>query len=133
MGIIVGKRKHEEGGSGGLLVQDSGEPPLDTGGQQSQTGITKSQHARLRSGQGRPIGEVINDIQRAGQGDVFVQPDDGRFVVRGAKGREHIIEANGEHVTSVRRPEAAHQARLQAGTIRTATGDEFNKLKAFIQ
>lgn len=64
---------------------------------------------------------------------MFVQPDDNRFVVRGPKGREHIIEASGEHVTSVRRPDAAHQARLQDGTIREATEDEFQKLKAFIQ
>jgi hypothetical protein len=64
---------------------------------------------------------------------VFVQPDDGRFVVRGPKGREHIIEADGEHVTSVRRPDAAHQARLRDGTIRPAAEDEFQRLKAFIQ
>jgi hypothetical protein len=64
---------------------------------------------------------------------VFVQPDDIRFVVRGSKGREHIIEANGEHVTSVRRPDVAHQARLRAGTIRPATDEEFQKLKAFVQ
>jgi hypothetical protein len=63
---------------------------------------------------------------------VFIQPDDGRFVVRGPKGREHIIEANGEHVTSVRRPDAAHLARLRAGAIRPATADEVERLKAFI-
>jgi hypothetical protein len=54
-------------------------------------------------------------------------------VVRGPKGREHIIEATGEHVTSVRRPDAAHQARLQDGTVRSATDAEFQKLKAFVQ
>jgi hypothetical protein len=75
---------------------------------------------------------VVNDVQRAGQRDVFIQPDDGRFVVRGPRGREHIIEANGEHVTSVRRPDAAHEARLRAGTIRPATEEGFQKLKAFI-
>ena len=49
------------------------------------------------------------------------------------KGANNIIEANGEHVTSVRRPDAAHQARMRAGTIRPATEDEFQKLKAFTQ
>jgi len=78
------------------------------------------------------VGEVVNDAQRAGRGDVFVQPDDGRFVVRGPRGREHIIETTGEHVTSVRRPDAAHQARLRDGTIRPATEDEFQRLKAFV-
>jgi hypothetical protein len=76
---------------------------------------------------------VVNDIQRAGPRDVFVQPDDDRFVVRGPKAREHIIESDGEHVTSLRRPEAAHQARLRDGTIRPATDDEFQKVKAFAQ
>jgi hypothetical protein len=114
-------------------VADSGVPPSDNGGNQDPLGITRSEHARLRSGQGRPIGEVVNDVQRAGRGDVFVQPDDGRYVVRGLSGREHVIEANAEHVTSVRRPDAAHQARLRDGTIRPATEEEFEKLKAFVQ
>src|SRR5438874_13362117 len=75
-------------------------------------GITRSEHARLRSRQGRPIGQVVNDVQRAGPNDVFVQPEDGRYVVRGPNAREHVIEADGEHVTSVRpRTDAAHKAR----------------------
>jgi hypothetical protein len=109
------------------------EPPTNNGGNQDPAGITRSEHARLRVGQGRPIAEVATDIQRARPGDVFVQPDDGRFVVRGSKGREHIIETNGEHVTSVRRPDAAHLARLRDGTIRPAVEEEFQKLKAFIE
>lgn len=100
--------------------------------EQASPGITRSEHARLRFGQGRPIGDVVNDVQRAGHRDVFVQPDDGRFVVRGLKGREHVIEADGEHVTSIRRPEAAHQARLRDGTIRPAAPEEFQKLKGFV-
>jgi hypothetical protein len=119
--------------AGELPMQDSGDPPADEGGTQGQTGIPRSEHARLRSGQGRPVGEVVNDVQRAGPRDVFVQPADGRFIVRGLKGREHVIEANGEHVTSVRRPEAAHQARLRGGTIRPATDEEFDRLKGFIE
>jgi hypothetical protein len=114
-------------------VPDASEPASDNGGEQGQAGIRRSEHARLRTGQGRPIGEVVNDVQRAGQRDVFVQPDDGRFVVRGSRGREHVIDVNGEHVTSVRRPDAAHQARLRNGSIRAATEEEFQRLKAFIQ
>ena len=101
-------------------------------GDQGEAGITRSEHARLRSCEGRPVGEVKSDIQRAGQRDVFVQTDDRRFVVRGPRGREHVIEPNGIHVTSVRRPDAAHQARLRGGTIRAATDDEFKTLKAFV-
>jgi hypothetical protein len=92
--------------------------------------IIPSSHARLRGRQGRPIGQVINDVQRAGSNDVFVQPDDGRFVIRGPNAREHVIESDGEHVTSVQpRTDSAHKARLRAGTIRPATPEEFQRLK----
>lgn len=113
-------------------MQDSSDSP-EKAGEQEQPGIKRSEHARLRSGQGRPIGEVVNDVQRAGRQDVFVQPDDRRYVVRGTKGREHVLEATGEHVTSLRRPDAAHQARMRDGTIRLATDDEFDTLKSFLQ
>jgi hypothetical protein len=109
-----------------------GSPPPDDGGGQGSQGIPRSEHARLRSEQGRPIGQVVNDIQRASRQDVFTQPDDGRYVVRGPKGREHVIEVNGEHVTSLRRPDAAHQARVRGGAIRPATDDEFQRLKRFV-
>jgi len=46
---------------------------------------------------------------------------------------ENIIEATGEHVTSVRRPDAAHQARLKNGTIRPDTDEELRTLKAFVE
>ena len=92
--------------------------------------ISRSGHARLRFRQGRPVGQVVNDVQRAGSNDVFVQPDDGRYVVRGPNAREHVIEPDGEHVTSVQpRTDSAHRARLRAGTIRPATPEEFQRLK----
>jgi len=97
-------------------------------------GITRSEHARLRSRQGRPIGQVVNDVQRAGPNDVFVQPEDGRYVVRGPNAREHVIEADGEHVTSIRpRTDAARRARLRDGTIRPATPEEFERLKDLVR
>lgn len=92
--------------------------------------ITPSPHAKLRSQQGRPIGRVINDVQRAGPQDVFVQPEDNRFVVRGPNAREHVIEPDGEHVTSIQpRTDSAHKARLRDGTIRPASLEEFQRLK----
>lgn len=114
------------------MSNSSESPPSDDGGQSGSSGIPRSEHVRLRSGQGRPTGQVVNDVQRAGPKDVFVQPDDGRFVVRGVRGREHIIEADGEHVTSVHRSDAAHQARLRDRVIRPATEEEFQKLKGFV-
>lgn len=96
--------------------------------------ISPSPHAKLRSQQGRPIGRVINDVQRAGSQDVFVQPEDNRFVVRGPNAREHIIEPDGEHVTSIQpRTDSAHKARLRDGTIRLASPEEFQRLKDMLQ
>lgn len=104
--------------------------PEDSNG---ASGITPSEHARLRSGQGRPIGQVVNDVQRAGPNDVFVQPDDWRFVVRGPNAREHVIEPDGEHVTSIQpRTDSAHRRRLRNGTIRPATDEEYQRLKRFV-
>lgn len=108
-------------------------PPLPAE-EEAQPGITRSGHARLRSRQGRPIGQVVNDVQRAGPNDVFVQPDDGRYVVRGPNAREHIIEPDGEHVTSIQpRTDSAHRARLRAGTIRPATPEEYERLKGMVR
>jgi hypothetical protein len=107
--------------------------PHDNGGQEGESRLKRSEHAGLRFGQGRPIPQVVNDVQKAGPREVFIQPEDGRFVVRGARSREHIIEFTGEHVTSVRRSEAAHQARLSEGTIRPAEEDEIKKLKEFVE
>ena len=95
--------------------------------------ISRSEHAKLRSTQGRPVGQAANDVQRAGPTDVFVQPDDGRFVVRGPKGREHIIEPDGELVTSLNRPDSAHIGRLRNGTIRPATEEELEALKGVVK
>jgi hypothetical protein len=54
-------------------------------------------------------------------------------VVRGPNGREHIIEPDGEHVTTVRRPDGAHRGRLSDGTIRPATDLEFQRVKGFVK
>ena len=94
---VRGDHVYRVGGLGVLVHNDDCKSgPKDDS---ANPGITRSDHAKLRSAQGRPIGQVVNDAQRAGKRDVFVQPDDGRIVVRGPNGREHIIEPNGEHVT----------------------------------
>jgi hypothetical protein len=85
----------------------------------------RTPHAKQRGEEGRPTGPAINDVQRARPADVFVQKEQGRIVVRGDKGREHIFEASGEHVTSFTRPDRAHQGRLESGDIRPATETEF--------
>lgn len=108
-------------------------PPNDDPPDGEQPVIVPSTHAKLRAKQGRPVGQVITDVQRAGPNDVFVQEGDGRFVVRGSNAREHVIEPDGEHVTSIQpRTDAAHKARLRAGTIRPASPEEFARLKGML-
>ena len=95
--------------------------------------VRPSGHSRIRASQGRPVAQVVKDIQRAGPSDVFVQLDDLRYVVRGPGAREHILEPDGEHVTSIRpRTDSAHKARLRDGTIRPATVEEILRLKGMV-
>ncbi len=94
-------------------------------------GPSKSEHARQRQMEGRPVGTAFNDARNARPADVFIQSENGRFVVRGPNGREHIFEQNGTHVTTVAgRSAAAHRSRVQSGVLRLATEHEFNAFKS---
>jgi hypothetical protein len=95
-------------------------------------GPRRSDHAQQRAAQRRPVGSALQDARRAGKNDVFVQPDDGRFVVRGPKGREHIFEPDGQIVTSLNRPEAAHRRKMSSGERIPVTEEDFNRLKGLI-
>lgn len=75
---------------------------------------------------------AFNDAQRARESDVFIQPD-GRYVVRGIKGREHIFEADGELVTSFYGSNKAHLAKLRTGKRRLITINEFLVFKEIFQ
>ncbi|WP_230677287.1 hypothetical protein [Pluralibacter gergoviae] len=76
--------------------------------------ITQGEHATIRNKEGRPVGSVINDVQNSRPSDILIQ-DDGRWVVLGPKGRVHIIEPNGEVVTSMQNPKQNTNNRLQDG------------------
>jgi hypothetical protein len=94
-------------------------------------GPPKSEHALQRQMEGRPVGTAFNDAKNARSADVFIQSEDGRFVVRGPNGREHIFEQDGTHVTNVAgRSAAAHRSRVQSGALRLATEHEFNAFKS---
>lgn len=94
-------------------------------------GPSKSEHARQRQMEGRPVGTAFNDARNARPADVFIQSEDGRFVVRGPNGREHIFEQNGTLVTTVDgRSAVAHRTRIQRGILRLVTEDEFNAFKS---
>lgn len=94
----------------------------------------KSDHARQRQSEGRPVGTAFNDVTNARPADVFIQEGDGRVIVRAARGREHIFEQDGTLVTTVDgRSAAAHQRLLQTGSRRPATEGEFNAFKSLFR
>lgn len=57
-------------------------------------------HAEIRSSQGRNVSNAINDVNRATPSKIYMQAD-GRYVVQGNNGRVHILEQNGEIVTTM--------------------------------
>ncbi|AZK46692.1 RHS repeat domain-containing protein [Paenibacillus lentus] len=77
--------------------------------------LERSEHAVLRSKEGRPVGSAINDVQKARQSDVLVQGD-GRWVIKGDNSRIHIVEADGSQViTSFKNPSKNTNMRIQDG------------------
>jgi hypothetical protein len=92
----------------------------------------RSDHAVQRGKEGRRTGPAFGDAQRARQSDVYKQPD-GRYVVRGRNGREHIFEPDGTHVTSIDRPKAAHEGKVDRGERRPVTEQEFEEFQKIFQ
>jgi len=99
------------GGGGGTAPKAPTQPKV----QPQQTQITRGSHATIRASEGRNVGTAINDVQRARPADVLIQ-DDGRWVVRGQGGRVHIIEPNGEIVTTMNHVTQANvQKKINSG------------------
>lgn len=102
----------------------SDEPSSESGGPR------RSEHAEQRASEGRRTGPAFNDAQRANKSDVFVDEETGRYILRAARGREHVFETDGELVTSIDRTHNAHLSRLKNGRIRAVTDEE---LKSFLE
>lgn len=62
--------------------------------------ITRSDHAVLRTSQGRNVHMAINDLNKAKPADVYMQ-EDGRYIIKGAGNRVHVLEPDGEIVTTM--------------------------------
>lgn len=84
----------------------------------------KSDHAEQRKSEGRPVSTAFIDGQRATQNEIFLQID-GRYIVRGQKGREHIFEATGELITSYHRSHQTHLAKMRNGERQPVTSEQF--------
>jgi hypothetical protein len=96
--------------------------------QGSEQGYRRSSHAEDRKREGKPIRNAFTDVQTAKPNDIFIQLD-GRYIVRGPKGREHIFEPTGELVTSLHRSSRAHLLKLQAGELYSVTEEQFGKFQ----
>ncbi|QYM92797.1 VENN motif pre-toxin domain-containing protein [Dickeya zeae] len=90
--------------------------------------ITQVEHASIRNKEGRPVGSVINDVQKSRPADILVQ-DDGRWVILGSNGRVHLVEQNGEVVTSFENPNKNTAQRINSGRWHRATNDELSNFK----
>ena len=62
--------------------------------------VIKSEHAQIRATQGRNVNTAINDLNKAKPSNIYLQ-DDGRYVIKGSNGRVHILEPDGELVTTM--------------------------------
>ena len=97
-----------------------------------ETRCRRSMHARLRPTARGPPGTAFHDAQRARQGNVFMQPD-GRYVVRGDRGREHIFGADGTHITTVRRSHSAHERKRARNERRPISPEEFARFQEIVR
>jgi hypothetical protein len=108
------------------MVLEPGEGNGQNGG-----GPGRSEHARQRQAEGRPVGTAFNDARNARPADVFIQEGDGRVIVRAPRGREHVFERDGTLVTTLDgRSATAHQRLVKNGARRPAAEGEFNAFKA---
>lgn len=115
-------------GLGGSRAEMEQEPGPRTPPSAEETRPRRSDYARSRQGAGRPVGTAFNDVQRAMPADVFVQPD-GRYVIRGPRGREHIFAADGTHITTFWRSQSAHDNKLARGERQPLTREAFLKFQ----
>ncbi|HGV3501800.1 TPA: VENN motif pre-toxin domain-containing protein [Providencia stuartii] len=90
--------------------------------------ITQGEHAGIRNKEGRPVGSVINDVQKSRPADILIQ-DDGRWVVKGSGGRIHVIEPDGEVVTSFDNPASNTNRRIKDGTWNRLSNEQLNEFK----
>ncbi|WP_272927301.1 MULTISPECIES: hypothetical protein [unclassified Proteus (in: enterobacteria)] len=90
--------------------------------------ITQGEHAGIRNKEGRPVGSVINDVQKSRPSDILVQ-EDGRWIVKGSGGKVHIIEPDGEVVTSFYNPKANTDNRVKKGEWQRPSNEQLDDFK----
>ena len=90
--------------------------------------LEKSDHAEIRDKQGKPVGEANRDLQNAKQSDILFQ-EDGRWIIRGPKGRIHVVDINRTHITSFTNTNANTIKRIQEGVWNRPTLDQLDEFR----
>ncbi|MEY0133899.1 hypothetical protein AB7W20_22130 [Providencia rettgeri] len=90
--------------------------------------ITQGEHAGIRNKEGRPVSSVINDVQKSRPSDILIQ-DDGRWVVKGNDGRIHLIEPDGEVVSSFKNSDRNTAQRTRDGRWNRPSNEKLDEFK----
>ncbi|MEY0243846.1 hypothetical protein AB7W17_22140 [Providencia rettgeri] len=90
--------------------------------------ITQGEHAGIRNKEGRPVSSVINDVQKSRPSDILIQ-DDGRWVVKGDDGRIHLIEPDGEVVSSFKNSDKNTAQRTRDGRWNRPSNEKLDEFK----
>jgi hypothetical protein len=89
----------------------------------------RTQHAEIRRAEGdRPTGMALADLARASAHEVLADVQRDTLVVLGEKGRAHVFNREGRHVTSIRYTQVALDKRRARGLWRPARPDEIQLL-----
>jgi len=89
----------------------------------------RTQHAEIRRAEGgRPTGMALADLARAAAHEVLADVQRDTLVVLGEKGRAHVFNREGRHVTSIRYTQGALDKRRARGLWRPARPDEIQSL-----
>lgn len=89
----------------------------------------RTQHAEIRRAEGdRPTGMALADLARAAAHEVLADVQRDTLVVLGERGRAHVFNREGRHVTSIRYTQVALDKRRARGLWRPARPDEIASL-----
>lgn len=89
----------------------------------------RTQHAEIRRAEGdRPTGMALADLARAAAHEVLADVQRDTLVVLGERGRAHVFNRAGRHVTSIRYTQGALDKRRARGLWRPARPDEIQTL-----
>ncbi len=75
-----------------------------------------------------PVSSVINDVQKSRPSDILVQ-EDGSWIVKGSGRKVHIIESDGEVVTSFYNPKANTDNRIKKGEWQRPSNEQLDDFK----